>query len=95
MISTDATSKFELIKLKVPTKEELASKDPSKYSEKEKMVSSLPYNAFGQELVNARMFAQDRCYKFNHSTPLEPEARYEILRDLLGTYHKVNFHHLS
>lgn len=58
MISSDALKNFELIKLKVPTKEELAKKDPSEYNEKEKMISSLPYNAFGHELVSARKFSQ-------------------------------------
>lgn len=88
MISNDSFKKFELIKLKVPTKEELASKSPSEYNEKEKMVSGLPYNAFGQELVNARMFSQAMCYKLNQSSPFDIEARFDTLGQLLGTYNK-------
>ncbi len=58
MISTDAFKNVEAAKLKPPTKEELAKKDPSEYSEKEKMVSGRPYVAFGSELVSARKFAK-------------------------------------
>ena len=51
---------LELVKLKAPTREEIAKKDPSEYNEKEKMMSGLSYNAFGHELVSARKFAQVR-----------------------------------
>ena len=29
-----------------------------------------------------------QCYKLNHSIPTDPEARTDILRELLGTYNK-------
>jgi acetyltransferase-like isoleucine patch superfamily enzyme len=54
-------------------------------SEKEKMLSGKPYNAFGEELVSERRRAAELLYEYNRLLPGKSDERKEILKKLLGS----------
>ena len=53
-------------------------------SEREKMLADQPYRSSDPELVQARQRARLLTARFNATSPLDPEQRHTILRDLLG-----------
>lgn len=53
-------------------------------SEKEKMISGKPYNAFDDELVNERLYAKELIFDFNSFRPNETINRNELIKRLLG-----------
>ncbi len=53
-------------------------------TEKEKMLSGLPYNSWDSELVNDRMHAKAACHKFNLFDPMKLFERMSILRSILS-----------
>lgn len=52
-------------------------------TEKEKMLSGLPYDAWDKTLLNDRMNAKATCHKFNLSDPTKLDERMAILKGLL------------
>lgn len=52
-------------------------------TEKEKMIKGLDYDVFDEELVAARMRAQDLCHALSRLRPSDILARSEIPRELL------------
>ncbi|TFH22141.1 MAG: sugar O-acetyltransferase, partial [Bacteroidia bacterium] len=54
-------------------------------SEKEKMLSGKPYNAFGEELESERRRAAELLYEYNRLPPGKSDERREILKKLLGS----------
>lgn len=54
-------------------------------SEKEKMLSQLPYIPSDAELAKDRLFAQTKCFEINSIPPIEVEKRNNLYRDLLGS----------
>lgn len=53
-------------------------------TEKEKMLSGLPYIASGEELINGRLRAKKLVYEFNNLSPEELNRGKDILKELLG-----------
>ncbi len=60
-------------------------------SEKEKMLSGEPYQAFGKELFDERQYAKDLVFQFNSLHPDEVEKRNEVVRKLFGKTGKEFF----
>lgn len=52
-------------------------------TEKEKMLSGLPYDAWDKTLLNDRMNAKAVCHKFNLADPTQLNERMAILKGLL------------
>lgn len=77
-------NQLELIKLEVPTKEELAKKDPSEYNEVDKMVSGIPFKLFDQTLLNGQAFAKTILHRINTGDPIDFDLRHELFSQLLG-----------
>lgn len=78
------SSKPELVKLKIPNKQDLANKDQAEYSEVEKMVSSVPFDFKDQTLLNGQAFAKTILRKINTSDPLDTQIRHDLFTQLLG-----------
>ena len=53
-------------------------------TEKEKMVSSKPYKAFGEELSSERKYAKEMIFDYNNLRPSEGEKQKEIIKKLFG-----------
>jgi len=53
-------------------------------TEKEKMLSGLPYDSWDGELVSDRMHAKAVCHKFNLFDPTKLNERMSLLRDILS-----------
>ncbi|KAF0203396.1 MAG: hypothetical protein FD170_1115 [Bacteroidetes bacterium] len=53
-------------------------------SEKEKMISGMPYNAFSDELLTERQHAKEMIFEFNSLRPNQIKKRNKILVNLLG-----------
>lgn len=53
-------------------------------TEKEKMLSGKPYQAFGMELLTERQHAKELIFDFNALRPLEVEKRNNIIKQLFG-----------
>lgn len=53
-------------------------------TELDKMLTSQPYRAADPALTALRLAAQRQLYRFNHSSPEEPDQRQQILRSLFG-----------
>jgi maltose O-acetyltransferase len=53
-------------------------------SEKMKMLSGKPYQAFEEQLVNERMHAREEIFIFNSLPPNDFEGRHEVIRRLFG-----------
>ncbi|MGL4855153.1 MAG: sugar O-acetyltransferase [Lentisphaeria bacterium] len=60
-------------------------------SEKQKMISSLPYCAEDPILINDRLQAKIICQKYNQSHPNDSSLRNKILKSILATTGE-NFH---
>ncbi len=60
-------------------------------SEKEKMLAGKPYRAMDAELSAERLKARNAIHAYNATEPKQFKERADILRDLLGTYHKTAF----
>lgn len=60
-------------------------------SEKDKMLSQLPYIASDTELARERILAQKTCFEVNSTSPELVEKRNELLRRILGST-KENFY---
>ncbi|MFK4751018.1 sugar O-acetyltransferase [Oceanobacter antarcticus] len=52
-------------------------------TEREKMLAGLPYNAWENELLAARLQAKSVCHAFNQADPCQLDARMALLRGLL------------
>lgn len=72
------------IKLQVSSKTELSLKDPSEFTEAEKMVSSLPFDFRDETLLNGQAYAKILLRKLNTSDPLDTDTHSEIFSQLLG-----------
>lgn len=77
---------IEPVRLEVPSKQTLETKKVSEYTEIEKMLSSMPYNANDESLIKARAFAKLCCQKITNASPLKIAERNEMFKELLGTY---------
>ncbi len=53
-------------------------------TEKEKMLKSLPYKAFGEELTGERQHAKEMLFEYNNLRPGDIDKRNEILKGLFG-----------
>lgn len=53
-------------------------------TEKEKMISGKPYEAFGEELFSERQRAKDMIFEYNNLSPNEIDKRNEIINKLFG-----------
>ncbi len=53
-------------------------------TERDKMLSGLPYDSLVDDLKNARTRAKLLCRKFNDLMPDESEKRVEVIKELLG-----------
>ena len=51
---------------------------------KERMLSSLPYKSFGEELFSQRQKVRETVYDYNHSRPCEEKLRDTLLSQILG-----------
>ncbi len=60
-------------------------------TEKEKMLASEYYLAMDEELSNERLAARQAVHNYNCTPPEQFKERANILKDLLGTYHKSAF----
>ncbi|MDO6748712.1 maltose acetyltransferase domain-containing protein, partial [Gilvimarinus sp. 1_MG-2023] len=64
-------------------------------TEREKMLAGLPYNAWDNELLQARLLAKSVCHAFNQADPRQPAARMALLDGLLtlhgSAYIEPNF----
>lgn len=64
-------------------------------TEKEKMLSGAPYQAWDAELTKDRKHAKRLCFEFNHALPEEDAKRAAILQELFQTtespYMEPNF----
>ena len=58
-------------------------------TEKEKMLTGKPYQAFGEELIGERQYAKELIFEFNALHPSEMDKRNEIIKRLFG---KVSDH---
>lgn len=54
-------------------------------TEKEKMLSGLPYNYHDEELAAEKLLARQRCFRLNQIPPEEKEKREALIRELLGS----------
>lgn len=50
-----------------------------------RMVTGEPYAPSDPELVEARAWARDLEFRFNHTPPTQPDARTALIRDLFGS----------
>ena len=60
-------------------------------TEKEKMLSGRPYQAFGEELFRERQYAKELLFDFNSARPSEIAKQNEIIKKLFGGI-KGDFH---
>lgn len=60
-------------------------------SEKQKMISGKPYDAFDRELLTERKYAREQIFLYNSLPPGEDVKRREILTGLLGKTGKTFF----
>lgn len=76
--------KPNLVKLKIPSRDELAKKPISDYTEVDKMMSSMPYDYKNEEIMNGKAFAKNLIRKINTCDPLDDELRFDMFTELFG-----------
>ncbi|MDQ8185721.1 sugar O-acetyltransferase [Pelagicoccus sp. SDUM812002] len=60
-------------------------------TEKEKMIAGKDYLAMDKELADERLRCRQAIHNYNATQPEQFKERAQILKELLGTYHKTAF----
>lgn len=60
-------------------------------SEKNKMISGKPYQAFGSELLKERQYAKEIVFQYNSLQPTEIKKRNQLLKSFLGKTEETFF----